>query len=77
MMDVSLVDRQQRLLERFNLPVTAAGVPVDDILRAMSLDKKTEGGSNRWVLLEGVGHAVVRSDVPRELVEETVRWLVA
>jgi hypothetical protein len=25
-------------------------------------------GANRWVLLEGVGRAVVRRDVPRELV---------
>ncbi len=75
MLDQGVVDRQERLLRRFGLPITAAGVPVDDILRAMSLDKKTEGGSNRWVLLERVGEAVVRQDVPRDLVEETVRGL--
>jgi len=51
-------------------------VPVEGIFRAMSLDKKTQDGRNRWVLLEEVGKAVVRQDVPQELVEETVRDLV-
>ena len=43
----------------------------------MSLDKKTEGGANRWVMLESVGKAVVRGDVPRTLVEEAVWDLVS
>ena len=72
-----LVDRQRRLLERFNLPTSAPGVSVTAILDGMSLDKKSQGGSNRWVMLEGVGRSVVRSDVPRELVEKTVRDLVS
>ena len=75
MIDQGVVDQQERLLQRFGLPTTAPGVPVDAVLSAMSLDKKTLSGSNRWVLLENVGRAVVRSDVPRDLVEETVRGL--
>ncbi len=75
LMPEAVMDRQRRLLERFNLPVRAGGVPVDSMLRAMSLDKKTAGGANRWVLLEDVGKTVVRSDVPRDLVESTVREL--
>jgi 3-dehydroquinate synthase len=71
-----VVQRHQDLLRRFNLPTDAAGVAPEDVLKAMSLDKKVQGGSNRWVLLEEVGRAVVRRDVPRELVEETVRGLV-
>jgi 3-dehydroquinate synthetase len=42
----------------------------------MSMDKKVEAGSNRWVMLEGVGKAVVRRDVPLDLVEATVRELI-
>ena len=64
------------MLERFNLPTSAKGVNVTDILNGMSLDKKSQGGSNRWVMLEEVGLSVVRSDVPKELVEKTVRELV-
>ena len=77
MISEAVVERQQRLLERFNLPIRASGVAVDSVLRAMSLDKKTQDGSNRWVLLEEVGKAVVRSDVPRNLAESTVRDLVS
>ena len=76
MVSEAVVARQRRLLERFNLPTRAEGVAVEDVLEAMSLDKKTVGGANRFVLLEDVGKAVVRSDVPRELVEETLRELV-
>ena len=76
MISEDLTARQRLLLERFNLPIRADGVAVDAVLQAMSLDKKTVGGANRFVLLEGVGKAVVRGDVPRELVETTVRGLV-
>ena len=52
------------LLERFSLPITAPGVPAEDVLTAMSLDKKVQSGTNRWVMLEDVGRSVVRQDVP-------------
>ena len=76
MIPQDLVDRQRHLLERFNLPTHAKGVPVEDIRRAMSLDKKVQSGSNRWVMLEEVGKAVVRQNVPQELVDETLQELV-
>ena len=76
MISEAVVARQRRLLERFNLPTRAQGLPVKDVLAAMALDKKTVGGTNRFVLLEDVGKAVVRSDVPRDLVEATVQELV-
>ena len=75
LMSPAIVDRQQRLLERFSLPISAPGVPAEDVLTAMSLDKKVQSGTNRWVMLEDVGRSVVRQDVPWELVERTVRDL--
>ena len=75
LMPPAIVDRQQRLLERFGLPVSAPGVPAEDVLTAMSLDKKVQSGTNRWVMLEDVGRSVVRQDIPWELVERTVRDL--
>ena len=70
-----VVERQRRVLERFQLPLTAPGIDPDVILDKMTRDKKTEAGSLRWVLLEGVGQSVVRRDVPPDLVRETVREL--
>ncbi|PKB67038.1 MAG: 3-dehydroquinate synthase [SAR202 cluster bacterium Io17-Chloro-G4] len=75
MISDDLVDRQRSLLERFNLPIHATGVSPEGVLDAMAMDKKTVGGTNRFVLLEEAGKAVVRSDVPRDLVEATVRDL--
>ena len=51
----AIVDRQQRLLERFSLPISAPGIPAEDVLTAMSLDKKVQSGTNRWVMLEDGG----------------------
>jgi 3-dehydroquinate synthetase len=76
MIPEALVDRQSKLLERFNLPLHAKGVSADDIWRAMSLDKKTLGGAIQWVLLNDIGKAVVRNDVSMELVDEVIRELV-
>ena len=75
MIDDALLERQRDLLQRFRLPVTAAGVDLPAVRRAMSLDKKTVGGQNRWVLLEDVGRATVRRDIPADLVDDTLAWL--
>ena len=45
-------------------------------MRARCRGEKREAGSNGWVMLGGVGKAVVRRDVPLDLVEATVRELI-
>ena len=70
-----LLERQRALLQRFNQPITAQGVDLAAVRAAMSLDKKTVGGANRWVLLEAVGQATVRRDIPAAVVDETLTWL--
>ncbi len=63
------------MLRKFNLPVACPGVDLERVEAAMALDKKAEGASMRWVLLEGMGRAVLRSDVPQELVQQVLREL--
>jgi 3-dehydroquinate synthetase len=41
----------------------------------MTRDKKVEAGKIRFVLLERFGRAVLRDDVPRDLLERTVAAL--
>lgn len=60
-------ESQQRLLRACGLPETATGISVDAVLDATLHDKKVSGGRVRWVLLEGIGAAVVRDDVPAEV----------
>ena len=70
------VERQRAVLEAFGLPVTLDGVDQKTVHQAMALDKKTSSGAISWVLLDGIGHAVVRSDVPADLVTDTLRTLL-
>ncbi|MSQ27647.1 MAG: 3-dehydroquinate synthase [Dehalococcoidia bacterium] len=70
------VDRQRRVLEAFGLPTTCNGIDLGAVRAAMSWDKKVQNGRQRWVLLNGLGHAVVRDDVPADLVNEALASVV-
>jgi len=58
------------------LPVVAPDLGVNKYLELMGLDKKVEDGKMRFVLLKQVGHAVVRGDVPDELLQQTLQACV-
>ncbi|MCH9009006.1 MAG: 3-dehydroquinate synthase [Chloroflexi bacterium] len=75
MMTADMVERQRAVLEGFGLPLSCEGVDIDAISEAMRSDKKTSGKAIRWVLLDGIGNAVTRNDVPAELVRQTLRRL--
>jgi len=68
-----VVARHDRLLDRFGLPRRCPGVDLDAVRWAMMSDKKIDRGSIQWVLLEEEGKAVLRSDVPMELVDRVLR----
>lgn len=68
--------RQNRLIERFGLPLRAPGVDADTVIAAMSLDKKVTAKNLRWILLDGPGGTTIRADVPMELVREAVDLVV-
>ena len=69
------VERQEALLRRFDLPLRCPGVDLERVAAAMALDKKVQGKNIRWVLLEDVGRAVVRGDVPEALVQRVLSEL--
>lgn len=72
-----LVERQRALLERYGLPTRGPKLDVDAVLAAISLDKKVAAGAVHWVLLEDAGRAVVRSDVPQDLVREVAQEVLS
>jgi len=69
------VERQQALLQKFGLPTGFSGLGLTEITRAMELDKKVKGKAIRWVLLQDIGKAVIRSDVPQADVLAVLREL--
>jgi 3-dehydroquinate synthase len=58
--------RIEALVGRAKLPVAPPNLPLDRWLDLMSHDKKVEAGVIRFILLSSLGHAIVRSGVPRE-----------
>jgi shikimate kinase/3-dehydroquinate synthase len=77
LLSADALERQQKLIRAAGLPESAPGVSVDAVLDATLSDKKVRGGEVRWVLLEGIGHAVVRSGVPVDAVRRAVETVLA
>jgi 3-dehydroquinate synthase len=69
--------RQNRLIMRYGLPVRAPDIDTETVIEAMSLDKKVSARGLRWILLDGLGHTVIRDDVPISLVREAVELVTA
>ena len=68
-------ERQNRLLMRFGLPTASPGADPEGVLNAMQLDKKASSKTINWILMEEIGRVSVRSDVPQELVRQTVEGI--
>ena len=66
------VSRIRQLFERAGLPVVAPHLGADQYLQLMGLDKKVIDGQIRFVLLKALGHAVISSAVPVELLRATL-----
>lgn len=67
------VERVERLLVRAGLPVQGPGFPFSRYLELMSVDKKARDGALRFILLDGLGKAIVANDIPVETVSAALR----
>jgi 3-dehydroquinate synthase len=65
-------DRVERVVSRASLPVAAPKLGLERWLELMSHDKKVRGGVPRFVLLESLGRASIRSGVPREALAQVI-----
>jgi len=73
------VGRQQSLLHRFGLPSKyhcERGESISAVTGAMEMDKKIRAKAIRWVLLEDIGRAAIRSDVSPQYVLSVLRELL-
>ena len=67
--------RIERLIRTMGLPYTVKDVTPDAMYEDLFHDKKTVGGRIHWVLAEGIGKVSVHSDVPEDVVRETLLGL--
>jgi len=71
LVDSAYADRITRLIARAGLPVVAPPIATDRFIDLMQLDKKSEAGAMRFVLLDGPGSAALHS-VPAEIAAEVI-----
>ena len=69
--------RIRSLFERAGLPTAVRGITPERMQQLMRLDKKAKGGRVHFVLLEGLGAALLRGDVPAGAIDHTLSRLAA
>jgi 3-dehydroquinate synthase len=62
-------------IQKAGLPTSGLTLDTDRVVEAMHSDKKVVGGRVRFVLLEGIGRATLRDDVPSEMVRQAIESL--
>ena len=70
-------DRIATLLARARLPIVPPEIPPARLLELMEVDKKAEGGKLRFILLDGIGAASIRANVPAALLQQTLAFRAA
>lgn len=68
--------RQKELLSAAGLPTTLKGIDKERLLEAVVLDKKAAGGKNRFIVPLTIGRAVVRENIPADVVEQALDELL-
>jgi 3-dehydroquinate synthase len=66
------VARVKDLLRRAGLPVSGPAITPERMLELMAVDKKAAGGQVRFIVLEAVGKAALRGDLPAPAVREAI-----
>jgi 3-dehydroquinate synthase len=70
--DAAQTARLANLIAAAKLPIAPPRMPTSRWVELMLHDKKVERGALRFVLLEALGRAVIRSDVPEESIAACV-----
>jgi len=72
LLDGSSAARLRRLIDRAGLPVLGPRLGAERYAELMAVDKKARSGRNAFVVLERLGSAAIRADVPSEAVTATL-----
>ena len=69
------VARLERLIKKFGMMTTCAGLDADKLYAVTFRDKKTVGGVVNWVLMKNFGDVEICRDVPAPVVKKVFRRL--
>ena len=69
------IERLERLIKKFGMVTTCAGLDADKLYDVTFRDKKTVGGVVNWVLMKNFGEVEISSDVPAQIVKKVFRRL--
>ncbi len=75
LLDQSSQERILNVIKRAGLPVNGMKLDTQAVVDAMIFDKKVKSGKIRFVLLDRIGHAIIRDDLSAELIHEAVESL--
>lgn len=67
----------KKLIEDFHLPVAIQGLDKDEILEAVTRDKKMDAGKIKFILLRSIGDAYIDTTVTRQEMLEAVEYLMS
>ena len=65
-----------RLLKAFDLPTSVGYLSAEDIYMVTRLDKKMQSDKLKFILLKGVGKAIIDTDVLREEILEAIEYIL-
>jgi len=65
-------NRIRKIFIQAGLPIAAPKMSPEKYLQLMLLDKKVDAGKTRFILLNRIGEAVMRADIPPALLTETI-----
>ncbi len=71
------VNRIRKIFIQAGLPVTAPTMPTEKYLQLMMLDKKVDAGKTRFIVLNRIGEAMMRADIPPAMLTETIQACMA
>ncbi len=72
-----VVERIKHLIAAMRLPLYAEKCAADALYDALFHDKKVVDGKLKWVLIDRIGHAVIRGDVPQDIVRHALAEVAA
>ncbi len=71
------VNRIRKIFIQAGLPVTAPKMSPEKYLQLMMLDKKVDAGKTRFIVLNRIGEAMMRADIPPTMLTETIQACMA